>query len=168
MAAVALLPAYLLFTAHSAFVHYHAGEGERLLVAGARESRGSAARDAQLEASLVHLQRAQRWGLVDSAWLEEQLGQLLFDRGELAASERHLRRAIELLPDGRSARVYLAEVLLAEGELDPALDVLTELVELDPTQPHAARILQRLVQTRPATAERARALLERASAARAN
>jgi serine/threonine-protein kinase len=60
--------------------------------------------------------------------------QLMFDR-DTAASERSLRRAIELGPSYASAHQWLAWVLFAEDRFEDALRSVRKAAELDPLSP---------------------------------
>jgi ferredoxin len=159
-AALVLLPAWLGFGAHSGFVQWHvrAGQGERERAFAL--SPGSAEWTEALEASARHLGLASSWGLVDSARLEDRIGQLELALGRTEAAVAHLRRAIELEPESRSSRAVLARILLERGELDGACLLLEELHALDPRDPGLAGTLAELLRRSPEHA-RARALAAR-------
>ena len=134
-AALFLLPGYLGLTGHSGFVQWHAREGDRAVAEAARLAHGSEARERALERAERHLGRVAAWSLAPSAELENKLGQVLFTRGRAQAAEAHLARALELDPENKSARVFLARVLAERGELDAACALLERVAALDPRDP---------------------------------
>ncbi len=62
----------------------------------------------------------------NTAWVNVQLAQLLFDDGDLAGAERELRRALFHLPGYARAQAGLAAVLAARGDLAGAETLLEE------------------------------------------
>ncbi len=152
IAALAIFPVYLGLTGHSAFVQVHVREGDRLLARAAALERGSSAWVDALDRSAAHLEQVERLGLLDSAELENKLGQVRFFRGRFDEAAGALRRAIELDPGNRSARVFLAEALTARGQLDEACAVLEQLFALDPRAPGLASALRNCLRKDPAHA----------------
>jgi cytochrome c-type biogenesis protein CcmH/NrfG len=148
-AVLVLCPGYLGLAGHSAFVQWHAREGSRAVSAAARAERGSPDWQGALERAERHLARASAWSLVASAELENKLGQVLFARGRSEAAEAHLRRAIELDPENKSARVFLARVLTGRGELDEACALLARVLELDPGDPGLSGAVVELLRRAP-------------------
>lgn len=144
---------------HSGLVQWHAREGEEALEE-ARAGRDAAARTAGLAAAAEHLGRASALGLVSSVELENKLGQVLFTLARPVESEPHLARAVELDPSNRSARVFLARVLILRGSPDEALGLLERVYELDPRDPGLPVALGELLRTVPEHSG-ARALLAR-------
>jgi len=61
-----------------------------------------------------------------------RLGIILRSQGELKRSQRHLIRAVELLPYDASARVHLSRTLVARNKLDDAEYQLRRAVEFSP------------------------------------
>jgi polyferredoxin len=149
LAGLALFPAFLAFTAHSALVQWQVREGNRAVAEAARLARGSQVWLLAVARAERCLGRASAWALVDSAELENKLGQVLVLGGKGAAAEPHLARAIELQPANRSARVFLAEALAARGELDGACALLEELHALDPADPMLSGAVASLLRAAP-------------------
>ena len=135
-------------SAHSGLVQWHARQGEGELDA-ARRTRDAGARAVALEAAATDLARASALGLVPSVELENKLGQVLFTLGRAAEAEPHLVRACELDPANRSARVYLARVLVLRGELDQACRLLERVAELDARDPGLPGALTELLRVKP-------------------
>ncbi len=75
-----------------------------------------------------------------SSWMaENNLGMILFQRGDLDTAEKHFRRSLELNPQNDKARDNLAKVLyqqgkvvLSEGRIAQAADRFIESLQLDP------------------------------------
>jgi Flp pilus assembly protein TadD len=131
--------AFLAFAAHSGWVQFQERQGDVLLERAARAPVRSAERATALAGSRAHLERALSHGLVETAALHNKLGQILVAEGSGAAAEPHFVRAVELLPSNESARVYLADLAMARGDLDAALGRLEELCALDPLDPELER-----------------------------
>jgi ferredoxin len=130
--------AYLAFLGHSLAVNHASKTGTRLFLAGRAEPE----RRAELfERSLAHLERADRWGLVDVADEQYQLALLRRERGDRTGALPHLRRAVELAPDQVYPRLDLADLLLVEGHPAEAVRVLEALAADAPDfEPARARL----------------------------
>jgi polyferredoxin len=129
----------LALVGHSAVVQYERRAGARLLTeAGAmpREQRAGL-----LASSLIHLERAERFGLLPVGTLELQIGSILREQGDLAAAEARFRRASELDPDLKAPRLALADLQIVRGDLEGAQQTLEALLALDPQNPEALRRL---------------------------
>jgi tetratricopeptide (TPR) repeat protein len=148
-AALVLFPGYLGFAGHSGFVQWNAREGGRAVSAAARAVFGSPDWREALERAERHLARASAWSLVGSTELENKLGQVLFMLGRKEAAEAHLRRASELDPENRSARVFLARVLAERGDLDGACALLERVLALDPRDPGLPGVVAELLRRAP-------------------
>lgn len=70
-----------------------------------------------------------------SAYAEAFLGYTYHETGDLAAAERHARRALELAPDNQWAWLTLANVQGQTGHLAAAVDSYTRLIDLKGTYP---------------------------------
>lgn len=87
-----------------------------------------------------YLRRAQRLAPGDLA-VAAQLAIILFRRGLYGAAELELRAITERDPGQADALFYRGEALNRLGRADEALDVLTRVVELEPTNPRAYQLL---------------------------
>jgi polyferredoxin len=122
----------LLFVGHSGVVQASDRAGTRLLLRAGELQRGEPEREALLGSSLVHLSRAERWGLAPVAELEFKLASILRERGQLEEAERRMRRSIELDPVPLMPHLALADVLIVQGRFPEAEAALLELLELEP------------------------------------
>jgi Flp pilus assembly protein TadD len=145
-------------TAHSGLVRWHSFWGE--LALSSAYSVPSEERQATLETCAHQLARVSTLALVPSAELENKLGQVLFALARPGEAEPHLARAAELDPENRSARVFLARVLVQRGAYDEACALLERVHELDASDPGLPVALAELLRSSPAHA-RAAALAAR-------
>lgn len=122
IAALSLLGGFLLLTAHSGLVRYHAWRGEALIEAAERMPREE--RGPTLGGSLAHLLAAERLGLVATGGGQNMIGAIYREQGDLEAAERHYRRAVELEPGFQAPRRALAALLHKKGDLEGAERVL--------------------------------------------
>jgi ferredoxin len=141
-AALALALAMLAFTGDSLFVQYHGREGERLLLEAERLPHGD--RAGVLEASLAHLQQADRAGLFGDGTLELKIGSILREQGHRDEAEQRMRRAIDLAPGLLSPRLALADLLMMRGEAEQAKSTLEALLAIDPQNAPARQRLDAL------------------------
>ena len=68
----------------------------------------------------------------DRAWVENQLGDLAFNSGDLGTAEEHYTRAQGFDPSFVPARAGLAKVAVARGHLDTAIDAYRNVVTVYP------------------------------------
>jgi len=162
--ALAGIALFLAFGSHSGIVQYHEREGEGWLLRARAAPRGSGERARALAFSRVHLERSLHLGLLETAGLHNELGQIAVEEGRHGEAREELTRAAELDPEIRSARILLVDLALERGELDRALSWLEELVAIDPLDPLTARRLQTVLGRHP-DEPRALALLDRIVAA---
>ena len=151
---------FLALAAHSGFVQAHARSGDGVLGSVAGLERGSVARAEALAESRRHLEVVERWGLVESADLHNKLGQIAYEERRAEDARRHLEQALELDPEIRSARVYLADLGLVRGDLQASLGYLEELLARDPSDPLVVPRLRAILARTP-NDPRALALAER-------
>ncbi len=64
----------------------------------------------------------------NSAWVRVQLGNLFFNKGDLAAAERQYNGTLELLPDYVYAQAGLAHVRAAQGKTDEAISLYQQAI----------------------------------------
>jgi tetratricopeptide (TPR) repeat protein len=69
----------------------------------------------------------------DAAWASSQVGDLLLNSGRLTAALRHYRASDYLVPGYRLARVGVAKVAAARGDLSRAIRVLAPVARAFPT-----------------------------------
>ena len=96
------------------------------------------------------------------------LALILAERNDLRGAERHFRRATEIDPEDLEARVRLAEVLSRLDGLTEAIDLLDEVLAIDPALPMAQLALGAAHQAagdRPAARAALRKVLEAAPGA---
>jgi tetratricopeptide (TPR) repeat protein/polyferredoxin len=135
--------AWMVFTAHSAFVQWHRTRGVHhlnLTQASRDDVLGGAFRSrdyplehhAAAEESFRHFQLADRWGLYGVAEIKLGLawGHLL--RDETAEAETAIRAAVALAPEDPAQYRNLYDLLLAQRRLTEAADVLAKTIELSP------------------------------------
>ena len=129
--AAIVLAAFVAFGVHSGFVQYHAKEGTRLLLRAEkmpRESRGEI-----LAASLVHLGRAEDFGLLPDGSLQLKIGAIARDRGDFDEAERRMRRSIEINRRLTVPRFELGRILVEQRrDFAGAEKVVREILEVDP------------------------------------
>lgn len=130
-----LAPTFLLFTGHSAWVQFHAREGERLLLRAEQAAVG--ARAETIQASLDHLQKADRLGLVPVAKLHLQMGAILREQGRLEDAEVEMRAAVDTDDSMITPRFELADMLIRRQAYAEAESVLLEILERRPDEPRA-------------------------------
>jgi tetratricopeptide (TPR) repeat protein len=65
----------------------------------------------------------------NAAWAHWQLGELYIGAVELDRAERHLSQALELAPEFGSAIESTVHLAAARGNIEEAIDIMTELVE---------------------------------------
>ena len=140
ISALAAIPLFALFAAHSTFIQAHAREGKRLLVAA--EQSDGAAREHSMSESLHHLQTASSWGLVPVGSLHLEMGSILRAQGDMAGAETEMRRALDIDPSMRTPRLELARILTARGAYGEAHTLLEELISMDPENIEAQRGLE--------------------------
>jgi polyferredoxin len=121
--------AFLLFTAHSALVQYHARGGESAL-----DEYFHAPGDTEAErAAESHLKAALALGLFPDGKSENLLAACYARAGEPALALPHLRRALEI--ERTVPRlIALARTLHDLGEEDAARDAMKQAVSLDPAE----------------------------------
>jgi tetratricopeptide (TPR) repeat protein len=105
------------------------------------------------DAEALELARQLEKDYPDVYWLVEGRGQM--SRGDLAAAERALRKAVELAPDSVEAQFDLGTVLFEQRNYPAAADCFRKVTELEPS--HGAAYL-RLGRCLEAQGDRAGAL----------
>jgi polyferredoxin len=135
--------AWLLFTAHSAYVHWRADAGEELFHEGARQQE-PAQRASLLARAEPHLRAADGVGLFVNAEVEYCLGQLARERKDYPEAERRLRRAVEAAPRHRDGLMGLATVILHQrpSDLDAAERCLRQILRYHPDDAAARRLIE--------------------------
>jgi tetratricopeptide (TPR) repeat protein len=68
----------------------------------------------------------------NSAWVQVQLGNLFFTKGDLESAEREYQRTLALLPDYVYAQAGMARVRAAQGNIDEATTLYRRAVERMP------------------------------------
>ena len=144
--------ALLTFTAHSAFVRYHAWRGTTLLARAAVGDEvwspdgqwwddASAQQRSQVQAATLHLSRADRWGLLDTPSVLTNLvwSYLASERDEEAQAAA--RRLIDLNPDRPDPQRGLAGILRKNGHTTEAERYYRKALALDPQFDPARRDL---------------------------
>jgi len=168
LALLAIAPAFFGLTIHSGAVRIERRLGERAFARADVLSRdahtfASAEYEDAVATELSHFENAGDWGLVDTFELEHKLGTasiaLADRRGQagrederarlLARGEQHLRRALELQPDAVFPRVRLAKLMVADGRLGDATDVLARALAIRPTLHEAADVAYGIVGIAP-------------------
>jgi tetratricopeptide (TPR) repeat protein len=135
----ALILAYLAFLVESAFVQYHAIEGERSLQRFLRDPKDVAT----AAAAESHLSRALALGLFPDGKVENQLAVCRFRAGDPKGALEPLRRALAV--ERTATRlVALAAILKELGQVDAARDALKQALELEPGHAEATRRLLEL------------------------
>ena len=135
-----LAPTFLLFTGHSAWVQFHAREGERLLIRA--EQLEPAARAGIIESSLGHLQRADQLGLISVAKIHLQMGAIFRSQGRLSEAETQMRHAIAADGSMITPRYELADMLIRRQSFAEAEQVLLQILERRPEDEQARRWLE--------------------------
>jgi Flp pilus assembly protein TadD len=72
------------------------------------------------------------------------LGYLEFQAGDNAAAERQFRATVEVLPNNAQAWISLAATLAKQGRFDEAQDATTHALKLEPDNPIALKMNERL------------------------
>lgn len=73
-----------------------------------------------------------------------RLGGFHGERGEFAAAEKAFRSAIEIVPDAPVPKLHLGQVLAAQGRLDGAAEVFSEILNSRPDFDAARSGLERV------------------------
>ncbi len=128
-----------LFVVHSLFIQASRREGERMLFRA--EAIHEDERSPFLEASLAHLTRAERWGLLPVAKLHHQIGSIHRAQDRMALAEHHMRRAIAIAPNRIVPRMELAEILIRAGRFGEAVPGLSAVLKRQPDHATAQRWL---------------------------
>lgn len=132
----AAITVFMLFTAHSAIVHYHAFQGHRLTVT----SLGQATLNEPIaRLAIRHLSVARLWGLVPveriqtgMANLQYQLAGHCFRFGRLSDAEADLRATLDADPHHVMAHYDLGALLMKQGQSKTAIEHLRQATELKP------------------------------------
>ena len=165
-AALALVPAFLAFTAHSAWIQFHWRRGVAAMQVIEEHARGTPERIEAVVLALDRLGVVDRWGLRDSAELHNRMGQLAIELSQLRyeslpertaseeyrRAEAHLRRAIELDDGLITARLRWAEVLILAQREEESLDLLEQIFEREPLHGFASQRLGMILERRPGLA----------------
>lgn len=80
----------------------------------------------------------------DSAWLHDQMGDILYKLESYPESEKHYKRAVGLMPDYAPAFFGLARVYMALGRNGVAEDNIRRCLSLDPSDAYAWLLLGHL------------------------
>jgi cellulose synthase operon protein C len=122
---------------------------------------GLAARESgQAEAAIQAFSRLDEAGLASYSGLVE-LGRALRETGRAPEANAVLQRAAALFPRGAEARVELAELAEAQGDVSLATSLWAEISLLDENDAEAAERATRAMLQVPEEAQRARLLAER-------
>ena len=132
----AAMAVFMLFTAHSAIVHYHAFQGHRLTVT----SLGHANLNEPIARQAIrHLRVASRWGFVPVeriqtglANIQYQLAGHCFRFGRLSDAEADLRATLDADPQHVMAHYDLGALLMKQGQSKTAIEHLRQATELKP------------------------------------
>jgi ferredoxin len=146
-ATAVIIPAVLLLTIHSAFVQFHAREGERLLLRAEdipREDRADLLRE-----SLDHFLAAERWGFLPVGTQKLKIGSILREQGDLGGAEAWMREAVGADASLRTPRLELAGLLIMRNEDAEAEQVLLDLLDIDPENEQAKEWLRRVRERSP-------------------
>jgi len=127
-------------TAHGAFVQHHVHRGTRLLEDAERAT--GPERAAAVDASLAHLDAADRWGLLEDGVLQNMLGAIHRERGDVDEAMRRFRRAFAAQPRLTAARLALADLLKGAGRDAEAIAELEAILRIDPHHDGARRRLE--------------------------
>lgn len=129
-AAILIMSAFVILTAHSAAVQYYSRSGEQLLLTAQRAQGGE--RAAARDQSYQYLQTAERIGLFPNGKLQFLLASIAFNRGDAADAERRIRLTTEYSPRMIDPWQRLAEIQLSRGERDAARATLERGVAENP------------------------------------
>jgi len=136
-----LASTWLIFVAHGGFVQYHGWQGRRLLASLSLGdeiwhdgSNGglSDARSTTLNSSILHLDRARRWGLGAQYNVLRSLVPAHLARDQVADAERIAREMVERFPQVIEAHHGLGGVLRRAGMSAEAESAYRRALELDP------------------------------------
>lgn len=111
-----------VFSAHSAFVHYHAWAGENLyneiVIRGNTVQLAETDIDAQLklELSEYHLSKAHKWGFWQPENLERELASIYIFKKDYNRAIVHLEAMLDQNPEDNEARLRLAKILILHGK----------------------------------------------------
>jgi len=136
--------AWLLLVGHSAAVQYHGWRGHAHsaslelgdTVWATGEETWAPAEEEQrerLDAAVVHLEWADRFGLMRSQSVQRELVPLYLAQGRLADADRSMRRLLDTAPDEAEYHRGLGNVLRKAGRLDEAIPSFRRALELEPT-----------------------------------
>ncbi len=144
------------FTLHSGFIQYSSAQGRIAMAQLALDDdiwmtgkhwwtdATSDQRD-KLDYALTHLQRADRWGLMTTASILQDLVWLHIARGRTDAAEVVIRRVIDNNQDRHDAHRALACVLKKLDRNEEVIASYHRALELDPTYDLARRELSRFL-----------------------
>ncbi len=125
----------LLFTFHSAFVHYHQYRGDLeynrvLKMSGNHQiNLNESGITALLRSALNHLERSAQWGLFSPLSQNRQLASIYLAEKDYAKAEVYLVKMLEQAPDDIEARVRLAKLMFVSGREAECLTELRRIIE---------------------------------------
>lgn len=128
-----------VFSAHSAYVHYHTWAGENLynevVVRGNTVQLAETDIDAlmKLELSEYHLAQADKWGLWHPENLERELASIYIFQKDYKNAVIHLEKMLASDPDNNEARLRLAKIHILNGDDTEAMDELRLITEQEET-----------------------------------
>lgn len=136
---VGVMALWIVLSAHSGFIQYHAWRGRvahataKPLLDGtvAVDDPGRPAMEAAVDRCYEHNRLCDEWGLFASPDVNLKLAGVLVYRGDLEAAESRLERVIELAPSDPEAHYLYGNFLGHRGRMEAALARFERAVELD-------------------------------------
>ncbi len=125
----------ILFTVHSAYIHYHSYVGEALynqiVVAGKDVKLVSDSKETQatLEDALSHLQKADSYGIYTPLSLNRELAAIYIFKKDMPAAKIQLQEMLTKNPKDIEARLRIAKLLYVDGKEQECSNELKLLLE---------------------------------------
>lgn len=121
----------ILFSIHSAIVHWHTWRGEQAYNHLAGESRKNGWEAGKYagtyQTAVEHLSKAEQWGLYRPASLSRELASLALLRKDTAAAIGYFTSLLQEIPEDLEAGLRFARLLKAKGEIDNAIRILEKV-----------------------------------------
>ncbi len=123
----------LLFSMHSAYVHFMTWSGERIYNQVVTKGNSiqlapGAGADEKLDKALIYLEAAHRWGLWKPLSLERELASIYIFRKDYQKASVHLAALLDKDPGNHEARLRLAKILFLTGKESEAADQLKQII----------------------------------------